>query len=561
MAVVPARAPGAAGWTARLVPGLVALALAFPCPLAADTYPRQPGIDVEHYRFEVTLSDTSDAIQGQTTVEVRFLRGDVRTVELDLVATAGRLDGKGMTVTSVTSDAPGVTYVHAGDRLRIALDGAPEAGTRRTFTVRYGGVAATGLLVAPTRHGDRSFFSDNWPNKARHWLPTIDHPYDKATGEMVVTAPAHYQVVSNGLLVEETDVGGGMRRSHWQQSVPIATWLYTLGVARFAVQHLGAFDGRPIQTWVYPQDRDAGFFDFAVPTRQVLEFYDDRIGPFAYEKLANVQSNSVRGGMESATAIFYGDDSVTGTRSERWRQVVIHEIAHQWWGNAVTETDWDHVWLSEGFATYFTLLFIEHADGRDAFVRGLRDSRDRVRAFHAKQPDYRVVHDNLSDMDQVTTSQIYQKGAWVLHMLRGTVGDEAFWRGVRDYYQRYRDGNASTDDFRRAMEEASGQELGWFFRQWLYRGGLPVVEGTWRYDAAGRTLELDIRQVQDGGDPFVLPMEVATETADGGVRVQRIRLSERSGRVLIPLDRAPTSVTLDPAVWVLMETSLRRAEP
>ena len=131
----------------------------------------------------------------------------------------------------------------------------------------------------------------------------------------------------------------------------------------------------------------------------------------------------------------------------------------------------------------------------------------------------------------------------------------------RDYYRRYRDGNASTDDFRRAMEEASGQELGWFFRQWLYRGGLPVVEGTWRYDAARRTLELDIRQVQDGGDPFVLPMEVATETADGGVRVQRIRLSERSGRVLIPLDRAPTSVTLDPAVWVLMETSLRRAEP
>ena len=559
--MAPARIASAARAAAPLVPGLVALALVLPRPLAADTYPRQPGIDVEHYRFELTLSDAGGGIAGQTAVEVRFLRDDVRAVELDLVAASGRTDGKGMTVTSVTGDAPGVAFVHAGDRLRIAFERAPEAGTRRTFTVRYGGVPATGLRVAPTRHGDRSFFSDNWPNKARHWLPTVDHPYDKATGEMVVTAPAHYQVVSNGLLVEETDVGGGMRRSHWRQSVPIATWLYTLGVARFAVQHLGTFDGRPIQTWVYPQDRDAGFFDFAVPTRQVLEFYDDRIGPFAYEKLANVQSNSVRGGMESATAIFYGDDSVTGTRSERWREVVIHEIAHQWWGNAVTENDWDHVWLSEGFATYFTLLFVEHADGRDAFVAGLRESRDRVRAFHAKRPDYRVVHDNLSDMDQVTTSQTYQKGAWVLHMLRGMVGDEAFWRGVRDYYRRYRDANASTDDFRRAMEEASGQELGWFFRQWLYRGGLPVVEGTWRYDAAARTLVLDLRQVQDGGDPFVLPMEVALAAPNGSVRMEPIRLSERSGRVLIPLDEAPTSVTLDPGEWVLMEASLRRAEP
>jgi len=131
----------------------------------------------------------------------------------------------------------------------------------------------------------------------------------------------------------------------------------------------------------------------------------------------------------------------------------------------------------------------------------------------------------------------------------------------RDYYRRYRDANASTDDFRRAMEEASGQELGWFFRQWLYRGGLPVVEGTWRYDAAARTLVLDLRQVQDGGDPFVLPMEVALAAPNGSVRMEPIRLSERSGRVLIPLDEAPTSVTLDPGEWVLMEASLRRAEP
>ena len=242
---------------------------------------------------------------------------------------------------------------------------------------------------------------------------------------MVVTAPAHYQVISNGLLVEETDLPGGRRRTYWRQSVPIAPWLYVLGVARFAVQHVDTFQGKAIQTWVYAQDRDAGFYDFAVPTRDVLQFYSDKVGPFSYEKLANVQSNSVSGGMESASAIFYSEGSVVGDRNVRWRNVVIHEIAHQWFGNAVTESDWNDVWLSEGFATYFTLLYIEHAYGRDEFLSGLESSRQRILEFDKQRPDYRVVHDNLSDMSQVTTGQIYQKGAWILHMLRGIVGEVA----------------------------------------------------------------------------------------------------------------------------------------
>ena len=152
--------------------------------------------------------------------------------------------------------------------------------------------------------------------------------------------------------------------------------------------------------------------------------------------------------MESASAIFYDDDVVTGVRSERWRNVIIHEIAHQWFGNSVTEYDWDDVWLSEGFATYFTLLFIEHAYGRDAFVEGLLKSKESVLKFQHANPEYTIIHKNLSDMSQVLTNQIYQKGAWTLHMLRGVVGTEAFWQGIRQYYQTFRDANATTADFR-----------------------------------------------------------------------------------------------------------------
>jgi len=309
---------------------------------------------------------------------------------------------------------------------------------------------------------------------------------------------------------------------------------------------------------VYTQDRDAGFTDFAEPTRQVLEFYGEFIGPYAYEKLANVQAASVGGGMEAATAIFYGQNLVTGDRTVRLRNVVIHEIAHQWWGNAVTENDWDDVWLSEGFATYFTLLFIEHADGRDAFVAGLRDSQRRVRDFSLKNPDYRIVHDNLDDMRQVTTGQIYQKGAWTLHMLRGSVGDETFQAGIREYYRRYRNANASTADFRRVMEEAAGQPLGWFFDQWLTRGTYLTVDGGWRYDAARRTIEIDLAQTQDG--PLVdMPIEIGVTAADRPAgRVERVRLRERRQRFTIVSDTEPSAVTLDPNVWVLMDGTFAR---
>ena len=357
----------------------------------------------------------------------------------------------------------------------------------------------------------------------------------------------------------ETALPDGMLLTHWKQSVPIATWLYNLGVARFAVQHVDDYMGKAIQTWVYYQDRDAGFYDFAVPTKQVLEFYGDWVGPYSYEKLANIQSHSVGGGMEAASSIFYGDRSVTGERTTRWQNVIIHEIAHQWFGNAVTEYDWDDVWLSEGFATYFTLLFREHQYGRDDFVEGLKASRDRVRAYYEENPDYRIVHDNLDDMSRVTSSQTYQKGGWTLHMLRGIIGEEAFWSGIRAYYRTYRDKNASTDDFRRAMEEASGRDPSGFFHQWLYQGGALEYEGSWTYDSGSGTIEVELTQVQDDGYSFKMPVSLGIYAPDGSeVGTELLQVNERTNRFTISVDGEPGSVVLDPDTWVLMDADFVR---
>lgn len=519
----------------------------------ADTYPKNLRVDIINYRFALELHDQDNRIAGTADVDLRFVAAGETSLRFDLT-NQDTATGRGMTVSAVSADGASLAFTHRDNALTITLPRRFEPGQRLRLQIAYAGVPASGLKIANNKHGDRTFFSDNWPDKARNWLPTVDHPYDKATSEMVVTAPAHYQVISNGLLVEETDLPGGRRRTYWRQSVPIAPWLYVLGVARFAVQHVDTFQGKAIQTWVYAQDRDAGFYDFAVPTRDVLQFYSDKVGPFSYEKLANVQSNSVSGGMESASAIFYSEGSVVGDRNVRWRNVVIHEIAHQWFGNAVTESDWNDVWLSEGFATYFTLLYIEHAYGRDEFLSGLESSRQRILEFDKQRPDYRVVHDNLSDMSQVTTGQIYQKGAWVLHMLRGMVGDEAFWTGIRSYYRAHQDGHATTADFRGEMERASGRDLRGFFDQWLTRGGLVRLDGDWAYSADAKSITIRLTQ-RDRARIFAMPLQVGVYTAGNSTpAITTVQLSDASHQFQIAAGQRPDRVVLDPNHLVLMES-------
>lgn len=518
-----------------------------------DDYPRRIGVDVQHYRFELSLSDDTDALEGRATVRVAFTSSGVTELRLDLVGRGSAAPEAGMVVRSVTTGGVALPFAHDADLLSIALPPPYEAGSTTSVTIEYEGVPAEGLRAGPNKYGDRTFFSDSWPNRARHWLPTIDHPYDKASSEMIVTAPAHYQVVSNGVRVEETDRLDGTRTTHWQQSAPIATWLYVLGVARFAVEHVDDVRGVPIQTWVYPQDREAGFYDFAVPTRRAMEFYSDNIGPYAYEKVANITSPVTGGGMEAATAIMYHESAVTGTRPIGWRNVIIHEIAHQWFGNAVTESDWDDVWLSEGFATYFTLLFIEHAYGRDEFVAGLQQSAERVFRVYEAEPAYQIVHDDLDDMGRVTNAATYQKGAWVLHMLRTRLGDDVFWRGIRDYYAAHMNGNASTADFRTRMESASGDDLTAFFDQWLYEGGNPEIEGWWEYDATARAVRIEVNQVQEAGPTYDLPLEIGF--FDGAdvlpSRVEEVRVDQRFHRFVIPVDREPDRLALDPNTRLL----------
>ena len=520
--------------------------------LAKDPYPKNPNIDILNYKFEIHLNDTSDIIYGSADIALNIKDSEDR-VRLDLIS-QGK-DGMGMEVKKVTFNGSEVSYSHDNDVLLIET-GALEYSSRDIINVVYSGMPITGLIIGPNMHGDRTFFSDNWPNKARNWLPLVDHPYDKSTAEFVVIAPNHYQVISNGLLVEETNLNKELKKTHWKQSVPISCWLYALGVAEFAVDYVDYFEGKSIQTWVYKQDRDNGFYDFKIPTKHTMEFFSDYIGPFAYEKLANVQSNSVKGGMESATAIFYSDVSVTGDRSVRWRNVVIHEVAHQWFGNCVTEYDWDDVWLSEGFATYFTLMFREHAYGRDDFVNGLNDAKRLVYNHYKTDKESSIVHNNLKDMKDVLTYSLqYQKGAWVLHMLRNYVGEDNFRQGIRNYYKKYYNSTTTTNQFKTEMEVVSGMNLDTFFDQWLYKGGNMVLDGNWKFDEKKGRIEVNLNQVQNDGYLFEMPVELGISYNDKNLeKIQTVKLEKEKGRFYIASDSKPFSIKIDPntkllAIW------------
>lgn len=520
--------------------------------LAKDPYPKNPNIDILNYKFEIHLNDTSDIIYGSADIALNIKDSEDR-VRLDLIS-QGK-DGKGMEVKKVTFNGSEVSYSHDNDVLLIET-GAFEYSSRDIINVVYSGMPITGLIIGPNMHGDRTFFSDNWPNKARNWLPLVDHPYDKSTAEFVVIAPNHYQVISNGLLVEETNLNKELKKTHWKQSVPISCWLYALGVAEFAVDYVDYFEGKSIQTWVYKQDRDNGFYDFKIPTKHTMEFFSDYIGPFAYEKLANVQSNSVKGGMESATAIFYSDVSVTGDRSVRWRNVVIHEVAHQWFGNCVTEYDWDDVWLSEGFATYFTLMFREHAYGRDDFVNGLNDAKRLVYNHYKTDKESSIVHNNLKDMKDVLTYSLqYQKGAWVLHMLRNYIGEDNFRKGIRNYYKKYYNSTTTTNQFKTEMEVVSGMNLDTFFDQWLYKGGNMVLDGNWKFDEKKGRIEVNLNQVQNDGYLFEMPVELGISYNDKNLeKIQTVKLEKEKGRFYIASDSKPISIKIDPntkllAIW------------
>ena len=530
-----------------------------PLSVWADQYPINNNIDIKHYSFQLRLTDSNDEIIGITQVTVNFKQAGMQNFRLDLINKSSEKKDKGMVVEGVSISNATVKYTHENDALIIYLPKSSVANETITFKIKYHGIPFDGLRIGATKFGDRSFFNENWPNRGRHWLPIIDHPSDKATSEFIVTAPDHYKVVSNGLLLEESSLGNNTKFTHWKQSVPVSSWLFVLGVADFAVQYLDDFEGKSIQTWVYSKNREAGFYDFKEPTKKVLAFYSKYVGPYAYEKLANIQTPSVNGGMETSSAIFYGEDLVNGKGDERTRNIVVHEIAHQWFGNAVTESTWDDAWLSEGFATFFTILYYENQFGQDEYNKRIIKAKKAVLDMAVKMPNFSIIAPRTAEKEAVTTGLTYQKGAWFLHMLRDKIGERNFQKGIQSYYKKFYNANATTDEFRVEMEKASGLDMKIFFKQWLYQPVNPKIDAIWTYDATSHKININLTQSQLTNFNFDIPIEIGYYTKDSKTpQLLKMNLNKKQLSQSFNVKGIPENIEVDPRNVLLSSNTITK---
>jgi aminopeptidase N len=516
----------------------------------------RPGIDVLDYELTIDLPERGHAIDGRAVLSVRRTAG-VDSLILDLI---------GLRVDSVLVNARATSFGRDSATLRIPL--ASVAGDSFAVAVRYRGDVSDGLIVGTDSLGRWTGFGDNFASRARYWIPSVDHPSDKATVTWVVRAPSDRTVVANGKLIEETPLpasSGTPERTltRWRESRPVPVYVMVIAAAPLAAFDLGSdqcgvgeFDRCVPQTvYVAPEVRSdlPGPFGRA---NDIVRFFSTLIAPYPYEKLAHLQSSTRFGGMENSSAIFYSDRAFrTHTMNEG---LIAHETAHQWFGDAVTEREWQHIWLSEGFATYFAALYAEHAHGDSA----MRATMAQIRRTVLQAPVVKtnpVIDSTKRDGLDLLNANSYQKGGFTLHMLRDLVGDSAFFRGVRSYFLAHRHGNAMTSDLQRAVEQASGQQLGWFFDQWLRRPGWADVTAAWRWDAAQQRVLLDVEQGATFG-AFRFPLTVAITDARGAVHRLRVDVPAQ-GRVTrelpLTLDAAPTRLELDPDVHLLATFTVR----
>ena len=503
------------------------------------------GLDVKHYRFNITLNDTNNIIKGNAVITTRFAKNE-RQVIFDLVSK--NKDGKGMTVTSVTRNGIALNFVQ--DSQHVMIKDERIKGEKNTYNISYEGIPEDGLIISNTEFGDRSFFADNWPNRAHNWIPCNDHLSDKATVEFIVTAPDHYEVVSNGKKVEEINLPNHLKRTYWKENVPLPTKVMVIGVTKFAVTHFADVDGIPLSSWVYPENKDSGFKHYAI-AKNILQWYIKKIGAYPYEKLANVQSKTIFGGMENASCIFYFENSVNDPGIE---SLFAHEIAHQWFGDNVTEKDWPHLWLSEGFATYMTNLYLENKYGKDSLKNLLKQQRQMVLRFYKNHNTPVVDTSGTNNLMHLLNANSYQKGAWILHLLRRKVGDSLFWKGIRDYYKTFAGRNADTHDFEKIFEKVTHQNLATFFSQWLFNPGQPMLNIQWNYNKTKKSVSIKIEQTQP--NLFEFPLQIAFVNGNEKV-IKTIDIKNKITEKEIPIQMVPTQLVTDPDVNLLFEANVQ----
>lgn len=514
--------------------------------------------------FDVSLKfneGLTEIISAETKINIQVLKAPLSMIDLDF----GEMKVDSVKVMDVAAH-----FEQANGQLKVQLPRPVNAQGVLSITVSYHGRPADGLILMSDKSGKPSATGDNWPDRVHHWIPCLDHPSAKATINFTVTAPARDLVVANGQLKATSNNPDTTRTWTYTEARPIPPYCMVIAVGEFA-QSEPKPNTTPRLSYYVPQtDKDSAVRGFS-SAPLALQYFSERVAPFPYEKLALIVGATRFGGMENSSAIVFSsglfstplDSQPLSPRFNLRRglvEVTAHEIAHQWFGDAVSIKRWSDLWLSEGFADYFAGLFIERFEGKAAF----RDYMQRAAQKYLNYESGRrapIYDTETEELMKLLNPNSYEKGAWVLHMLRGTLGDDKFFKGIRAFYLKYEHKTAGTEDLRAALERASGANLKEFFARWVYGSGHPRYEASWSWQSVrnGRgMLTIHLKQTQTD-EPFLTPLPVEIVTMKGAQRIT-LRPVNRETTLRLPLADRPTAVRVDPDETILKELVMPQAE-
>ncbi len=488
--------------------------------------------DVNHYNLDLTLNPSSQTLSGTVAVTAEVTGASITTLDLNL--------DLNMTVSAVTAAGTATTFSRPGNIVTVNLDRLYTTGETVVVTVTYSGNPAGGSFGWDSHAGQPMIWTLSEPYGAREWWPCKDLNSDKADSvDIRVTVPDYLYVASNGLLVSDVD-NGSTRTFHWQSHYPITTYLVSLAIHPYTIFNdwyapLDGGDPMEVQFYVYADHYDNVQATYAL-TVPMIEVFAEGFGeyPFVAEKYGHAEF-TWGGGMEHQTLTSLGGWS---------EDLISHELAHQWWGDMVTCEDFGHIWLNEGFATWCEAYWKEQTEGFDVYQQYM----DAAAYFG----EGTIFVENPNDFYSIfNTNLSYNKASWVVHMLRGVLGDADFFTGLASYRATYEYGSATTEQLRDTLEAVSGADLDAFFTQWIYGDYFPVYEYGWS-DNGGGNLDLDINQVQTNTGLFTMPIDLRVVTTAGTFDFT-VQNSQATESYQLPVTGEVQSVTLDPDDWILCQ--------
>jgi len=503
-----------------------------------------------NYNVSLTFNDSlNELTSAKAEITIVSLKDSLAQIDLDF----GELP-----VDAVMVNNQIAPYTRTTGLLSIKLAQRMRRDTTFIVAVTYHGKPKDGLVLTTDKSGQPSAVGDNWPNRLHHWIPSLDHPSAKATITFSITAPARDEVVANGKLRSVDTTSNTSRTWTYTEAVPIPPYCMIIAVGNFARVEAAA-EVTSLAYYVPQSDRAYASQGFS-PANPSLKFFSQTVAPYPYEKLALIIGATRFGGMENSSAIVFSSNLFAARPQEGLssafkireglRNVIAHEIAHQWFGDSVTEATWSDLWLSEGFADYFAGLFIQHYEGEAAFQAYLKHEADTY--FNYEKKTRAPIHDtDTEDLFKLLNANNYQKGAWVLHMLRSELGDAQFFRGIRTYYEAHQGSTANSEDLRAAFEKASGRDLKDFFARWIYGAGHPSYELSWTWNDKTNKARLILKQVQpEPAFPNVVPLDIITAKGK-----RRVVLKPTSKQTIeeVKLNDAPTAVEVDPDNTILRD--------